>query len=162
MIGRHYAGEFMNASKFKPTSDDVAAIKRALESIGTSRKSDQSGDMEILIEPSDIRRAIKGRRTRDKFFGHDLFADPAWDMLLDLFAAELENKRVPVTSLCAASAVAPTTALRWISKLTDLGIIIRCPDHFDKRKTHVALSERASLAMRRYIADMRREGLPLA
>ena len=28
---------------------------------------------------------------RSRYFDEDMFADPAWDMLLDLFAAQLER-----------------------------------------------------------------------
>jgi hypothetical protein len=42
---------------------------------------------------------------REQFFGPDLFADPAWDILLDLYAARLEQQRVAVSSLCIAAAV---------------------------------------------------------
>ncbi len=44
-----------------------------------------------LMSPALIREAIKLRRLRDSYFPADLFADPAWDILLDLFAARLEG-----------------------------------------------------------------------
>ncbi len=59
-------------------------------------------------------RIIRQRQLRARFFDGELFADPAWDMLLDLTAARVEARRVSVTSLCIASGVPPTTALRWI------------------------------------------------
>jgi hypothetical protein len=42
---------------------------------------------------------------RARFFQEELFADPAWDMLLDLLQAEIAQHRVPVSSLCIAAAV---------------------------------------------------------
>lgn len=116
----------------------------------------------ITIDPGEIRRAIRGRRLRDQFFGTGLFEEPGWDCLLDLFAAELEGTRVSVSSLCIAAAVAPTTALRWISKLTEAGLLQRQPDPFDRRRAYMELSERASRAMRDYVGAMRRAGLSLA
>lgn len=76
---------------------------------------------EPAAEPRDLRRAIRSRRLRDEFFMPGLFADPAWDMLLDLYAAELEDQPVSVSSLCIAAAVAPTTALRWIARMRRTG-----------------------------------------
>ena len=115
-----------------------------------------------LAEPSaaDVRRAIRARRLRDQFFGTALFEDPGWDMLLDLYAAELERGRVSVSSLCIAAAVAPTTALRWIARMTDTGLFERRPDMHDRRRAFMVLSDRASEAMRGYIvatsgADLR-------
>ncbi|MCB2078548.1 MAG: MarR family transcriptional regulator, partial [Novosphingobium sp.] len=69
-----------------------------------------------LPDPRLVRRIIRQRQLRTRFFDGDLFADPAWDMLLDLTAARAEHARVSVTSLCIASGVPPTTALRWISQ----------------------------------------------
>lgn len=70
-----------------------------------------------LPAPNLIRKILKRRVVRGKFFdsfSEDLFRDPAWDMLLDLTLAHTECRRVSVTSLCIASGVPPTTALRWI------------------------------------------------
>ena len=54
---------------------------------------------------------IRAPRLRSCYFAQDLFADPAWDMLLDLFQAEISQLRVPVSSLCIAAAVPATAAL---------------------------------------------------
>lgn len=108
-----------------------------------------------------IRGAIKARRMRDQFFEPALFADPAWDMLLDLFAARLEHARVSVSSLCIAAAVPPTTALRWISTLSEAGLIEREADPLDKRRAFIALSEEASAGMRGYVAAVDRAGLAM-
>lgn len=114
------------------------------------------------IDAQEIRRAIRARRLREQFFGGGLFEDPAWDMLLDLFAAELEHSRVSVSSLCIAAAVAPTTALRWISKMTEAELFVRQPDPQDRRRAFMALSPRASQAMRSYVAAARRTQLAIA
>lgn len=101
-----------------------------------------------------VRRVIQQRQLRARFFDRELFADPAWDMLLDLTAARAENKRVYVTSLCIASGVPPTTALRWISQLTEVGLFERVEDETDRRRTFLQLSDKASDAMARYFAEL--------
>lgn len=106
-----------------------------------------------------VRSAIKARRMRDQFFEPALFADPAWDMLLDLFAARLEHARVSVSSLCIAAAVPPTTALRWISTLSEAGLIERQADPLDKRRAFIGLSDKAGKGMRGYVAAVERAGL---
>ena len=110
------------------------------------------------IQGRDVRDTIRARRLRDQFLGAGLFEDPAWDMLLDLFAAELEHAQVSVSSLCIAAAVAPTTALRWIARLTEAGLFERRPDPFDRRRAFMALSASASLAMRNYMMVARNVG----
>ncbi len=120
-------------------------------------RTNRYGAPPSLAEPSaaDVRRAIRARRLRDQFFGTALFEDPGWDMLLDLYAAELERGRVSVSSLCIAAAVAPTTALRWIARMTDTGLFERRPDLHDRRRAFMVLSNRASEAMRGYIVATR-------
>lgn len=107
-----------------------------------------------LPDPRLIRRIIRQRQLRRRFFEGDLFADPAWDMLLDLTAARAEHIRVSVTSLCIASAVPPTTALRWIGQLTDAGLFQRVEDEADRRRVFIALTDQAADAMARYFAEL--------
>ena len=72
-----------------------------------------------------VRGILKARQLRADHLGDDLFADPAWDMLLDLFASTLEGRDVTVSSLCVASRVPHTTALRWVTTLEQRGMVVR-------------------------------------
>ena len=107
-----------------------------------------------LPDPRLVRRIIRQRQLRARFFDGELFADPAWDMLLDLTAARAEHARVSVTSLCIASGVPPTTALRWIAQMTEAGLFERVEDDTDRRRAFVVLSARAADAMARYFAEL--------
>jgi len=97
-----------------------------------------------------IRNMLKLRRHRDRFFASELFADPAWDILLELYAAALGQFRVSVTNLCIAAAVPATTALRWIKQLEDAGLIERRPDRTDGRRQFIMLSDEALSSMNAY------------
>ena len=59
-------------------------------------------DVPPPISSGQLREMIRLRRMREGLFESDLFADPAWDMLLDLMASRLEDKPVSVSSLCIA------------------------------------------------------------
>lgn len=107
-----------------------------------------------LPDPRLVRRIIRQRQLRARFFDGELFADPAWDMLLDLTAARVEHTRVSVTSLCIASGVPPTTALRWIGQLIDAGLFARVEDEADRRRAFITLTDRAADAMARYFAEL--------
>ena len=98
-----------------------------------------------------VRGLIRARRTRDQFFRTELFADPAWDMLLDLMAARLDDKQVSVSSLCIAASVPATTALRWIKSMTDEGLFVRRADDSDGRRIFIELSDQAAGAMNAYL-----------
>jgi hypothetical protein len=97
-----------------------------------------------------VRGLLRRRRMREQYFPADLFADPAWDMLLDLYAARLEHQPVSVSSLCIAAAVPATTALRWIKTMTDAGLFLREADPQDGRRIFLALADSAAEAMARY------------
>jgi len=108
------------------------------------------------IRGDEIRAIIRLRRQRDRLFAGELFADPAWDMMLDLMAARIERLKVAVSSLCIAAAVPPTTALRWIRTLTELGIFVRVDDPTDGRRVFIDLSDAAAEAVLRFLGEAKR------
>jgi hypothetical protein len=104
-----------------------------------------------------VRRLIRQRQLRGRFLDPELFADPAWDMLLDLTAAAAEKVRVSVSSLCIAASVPATTALRWIRQMTDLGLLGRIEDNEDRRRAFIVLTERSRSAMSAYFTALGEE-----
>ncbi|NTZ42034.1 winged helix DNA-binding protein [Altererythrobacter sp. SALINAS58] len=112
-----------------------------------------------LPDPRLLRRIIRQRQLRARFFDGDLFADPAWDILLDLTAARVEHLRVSVTSLCIASGVPPTTALRWISQMVDAGLLERVEDETDRRRAFIALTDKAADNMARYFVELGKDAV---
>ena len=100
------------------------------------------------------------RRERDALFGNgELFGEPAWDILLDLYVAYAERKQVSVSSACIGSASPPTTGLRWLGILADSGFVTREHDPQDQRRVLVRLSQTGVEAMDNYLAaTLRRMG----
>ncbi|HEV2746333.1 MAG TPA: hypothetical protein VGW34_03425 [Allosphingosinicella sp.] len=86
------------------------------------------------------RQLYEQRRLRDRCLSQSLFGEPAWDIMLDLFACEAEGKQISVSSSCAAAAVPATTALRYLDTMIRLGLIVRSKVAHDRRMTHVKLS----------------------
>ena len=101
-----------------------------------------------------LRTIARLRRQRGEFLDADLFSDPAWDMLLDLTAAGIEGKQVPVSSVCAAAQVPLSTGLRQVKHLVEMGWVIRRQDPNDKRRDLLTLSDDAFQAMKRFLATM--------
>ena len=99
------------------------------------------------------RRMVRERLRRGQFFRPELFADPAWDMMLDIFIAEAEGRETPVMNLCLSSQVPETTTLRWVRTLEHAGIFLREKDEHDLRRVLVRLSPDASKAMATYLDD---------
>ena len=108
-----------------------------------------------------LRKVIRQRSLRARYFPRELFADPAWDMLLDLSVARAEQVSVSVTSLSIASGAAPTTALRWIAQMTEAGLLRREADPHDRRRAFIVLTDTAAEGMARYFAALGRELAPV-
>lgn len=158
----------VDAARLQRLADEVGRIARTLANLSAqaplpgSNLADMRPDFfgessagDNLPSSREIRGMIRMRRMRDRFFDADLFADPAWDMLLDLMAARLERVQVAVSSLCIAAAVPPTTALRWIKVMTESGLFERVSDPVDGRRVFIRLSDPAAEAMTRYLGSVR-------
>ena len=142
-------------------NDEASAFRFESPRAAFAPAADEDGSARLvraarpaLPDPRLVRRIIRQRQLRARFFDGDLFADPAWDMLLDLTAARAEHARVSVTSLCIASAVPPTTALRWIGQMTEAGLLERVEDETDRRRAFITLTDRAADAVARYFAEV--------
>ena len=107
-----------------------------------------------MPDPVRIRQLIRYRQARARYFDGELFADPAWDILLDLMAAKAENSQVSVSSLCIAASVPATTALRWISQMVASGLLRRVQDKEDRRRAFIELTDETVQAMARYFAEI--------
>lgn len=80
------------------------------------------------------------RRKREEIFGLRVFSDGNWDILLDLFIAQEQGKKISISSACLAACVPATTALRHLSALAKYGMISRLADDKDGRSARVALT----------------------
>ena len=151
-----------STERLRQLSDEVSRIASTLARLSngpsqTQRREPAPPGAEVPPVSADtVRSVIRARRLRSRFFEEELFADPAWDMLLDLLQAEIAQLRVPVSSLCIAAAVPATTALRWLKTMTDKGIFLRRADPHDGRRVFVEQSPSASEGMRRYFAEVGR------
>jgi DNA-binding MarR family transcriptional regulator len=153
-----------SAARLRQLSDEVSRIAATLARLSVGPGSPAANRNEAPAESGSvpavdietIRQVIRARRLRARYFDEELFADPAWDMLLDLLQAEIAQLRVPVSSLCIAAAVPATTALRWIKTMTDAGLFLRRADPHDGRRVFIELSRAASEGMRRYFGEVGR------
>jgi DNA-binding MarR family transcriptional regulator len=144
--GRSVPGSVAN--KLEPAGHETGAPGRSI-----LRTADQS------ITAREIRQLLKARRARAAFFGADLFADPAWDILLFTYAARLEQQRVSIGAVCESAAVPSTTALRWINKLEQDGWVSRSDDPLDGRRAWIELSADGLERMERYLESVLRSAL---
>jgi Winged helix DNA-binding domain len=149
------------AGRIQQLREEVGRIASILASISDDdvapippRASTHEGGP--ALEAGQVRAIIRARRLREQYFSADLFADPAWDMLLDLMAARLERRQVAVSSLCIAAAVPATTALRWIKTMSDHGLFVRAADPQDGRRVYIELSDEAAEGLEAYLRAAQR------
>jgi DNA-binding MarR family transcriptional regulator len=149
-----------SAARLRQLSDEVSRIAATLARL-SSGPAAAAPIMEAPakfdapeVSAETVRSVIRARHLRARYFSEELFADPAWDMLLDLLQAEIAHLRVPVSSLCIAAAVPATTALRWLKTMVSDGLFIRRADPHDGRRVFVELAPETSIALRRYFAEV--------
>jgi hypothetical protein len=149
-----------NAARLRQLGEEVSRIASTLARLSSgpaaipTRPALASVEEAPAVPVETVRSVIRARRLRSRYFPEDLFADPAWDMLLDLLQAEISQLRVPVSSLCIAAAVPATTALRWLKAMVQQGIFVRRADPHDGRRVFVELAPETSASLRRYFADV--------
>lgn len=84
---------------------------------------------------------LASRADRSIVLDPDLFAEPAWDILLSLYVANVESCPMQVSWVCNESGVAATTALRWIDRLIELRLVRRHQNPGDARSSFLELDK---------------------
>ena len=95
------------SSEVSRIATTLARLSSESEMFTPDEKSRDTGPLPE-ISPKAVAALMRMRRVRATYFDQELFADPAWDMMLELFHAELTHRRVPVSNLCSAAAVPAT------------------------------------------------------
>lgn len=149
----------LDPSRLLQLSEEVSRIAASLSqiSLGVVQPPIRPKESQQGNEPCSkdaVTWLIRARRERARYLNSDLFCDPAWDILLDLLRAELAMQRVSVSSLCIASGVPATTALRYLKTMAQQGMIIRHADPRDGRRVFVELAPEVSSALRQYFVNV--------
>lgn len=97
--------------------------------------------------------AYRDRQIRTTYFRCDLFGEPGWDILLDLFIQERVGRQTSVKAACIGSGAATTTALRYLNLLIAEGLIQREGDPCDGRRSWLKLTPVAADMMTGYLND---------
>lgn len=122
----------------------------------TMRDSDDAAAAVRPLPPAQLLaealRLSAARRIRDRIFGRDLFPNPAWNILLELFVAAEEGRNVTIKSACVAAAVPQSTALRHIAHLIDVRLAARAQHPSDARSAYLKLTDRGRARMVAFIS----------
>lgn len=94
---------------------------------------------------------IADRKRRSELLPEGMFGEPAWEVLLTLFAHH-QGVRFTLARLTRDLGVAPTTVLRWLAYLEDRNLITRKPHPTDQRSVFMELTDTAIDALDVYFS----------
>ncbi|HEX9933248.1 MAG TPA: hypothetical protein VGB08_10440 [Allosphingosinicella sp.] len=100
---------------------------------------------------AEAKRLAAARRVRDRIFGRELFPNPGWNILVELFIAAEEGRNVTIKSACVAAGVPQSTALRHIAHLNEVRLTARAQHPSDARSAYLKLTDRGRAKMVSYI-----------
>jgi DNA-binding MarR family transcriptional regulator len=136
---------------------DVEDLHRLLgklrdRSLEAGAKDSEVPDGEELKLEQRARRLLENRRKRVAIFGAQMFAEPAWDMLLLLYLSG-RGRRQTQSSLCELSGASRSTAMRWIEFLAGRDLVRREDHPTDKRRNFVSLTEKGRHLLDLYLSE---------
>ena len=67
---------------------------------------------------------VRIRRARSENFPADLFSEPAWDLLLELFIADAQGCRLTGGAVSSRSCIHRSVMSRWLRHMTKIGLLI--------------------------------------
>ena len=155
----------MNAGETRANHSAPAAslieISRVLEETARIVRRHAEAQVEPLLPERDsgeplqitaplIRAILRIRRLRADYLPA-AGGDPAWTMVLELLAAELEDRRMNQSRLTTASEVPHTTGLRIVHGLIEQGVFVTRSDPADGRQLILGLSPEAAGKVRAYL-----------
>lgn len=102
----------------------------------------------------NARATMRRRILRRQLIGaEELFGEPAWEMLIDLFVHECQGKPLSTSDLCVTSTIPMSSALRLVQKLCEADLVDRTPDLMDARRSFVRLQPATSHRLRAYFTE---------
>jgi DNA-binding MarR family transcriptional regulator len=91
------------------------------------------------------------RKRRADYFPAALFGEPVWDLMLALFVAREEGRRLSIAQAYEAAAVKPAAGRRLLVRMERAGLVARSGGQEDRRKRYVALSQNAHERLSDYL-----------
>lgn len=124
--------------------------KEPVRDLAPGSQSIASIDLPLLA-----RKLYDFGQRRSKFFPAELLGEPAWYILLDLYASAGEGRAISVTSASVASGAPTTTGLRMVRMLEDKGLVCRGQVHTDRRRSDVRLTPEGRNAVEQSLRELR-------
>lgn len=122
--------------------EKLLELARALNdlAISTDPSADhqkEPGKVELLRE---AKHQFKAQLQREAHFDGLPFHETGWEILLELYIAHAECRRLNVTAIGLESHIPNATLVRWITLLEQRNLVSRQPDELDRRRVWIALT----------------------
>ncbi len=79
------------------------------------------------------------------------FRNPPLNILLEIFISASDGRAAPVKNICLGACASQSTALRWLDRLEDAGLIVRRKDYSDARRVLLELTDRGNHTLARLL-----------
>lgn len=103
--------------------DLVVALQRCLTSFHARKEEPAILEGDTGDKSARIARYMEARRARSLLFGQNLFADPAWDILLALYQAELEGRAPTLEQLSETLRLSLSTVVGQVGTMERRGLL---------------------------------------
>lgn len=112
------------AASSQEAVDLVVALQRCLTSFHARPEEPAILEDEPDDRRAGLRRYIEARRMRSVLLGPNLFSDPAWDLMLLLFEAELDGRVMTLEELSETARLSLNLTLGQMGVMERRGLVI--------------------------------------
>lgn len=103
---------------------------------------------------AQISAAKRDRAHRETYLPSELFAEPAWEILLEVYSFEILSCAVTQSEILARIGVPVTTSLRWMKMLEAKDLVARMPMSEESTEVLVTLTPAGVKAMDGYFSRL--------
>ena len=155
-MSKHAPGT--EAKRLMALSEQVSRVAQSLAQLavggpGAAEGANSNTD-ELEVAEESVARVIRARTERALYIPTELFADPAWDMMLHLLHSEITHRRTSIGNVCLASGLPERVALRWLNTMAEHGLVQVRPAPDEPGSGSVELVPEVSRALRRYFREV--------
>jgi DNA-binding MarR family transcriptional regulator len=138
-----------NGTYLQELSDELSALVEALTRYAEEKRQRREAAARERITAAQLQAVLAARYWRSEKLGLEL-AHPGWSLLLELFRASLEQRRVRLARLATDAHVPVPTAIRWVDRFVSAGLVRREADAERAGVVRIALTAAGAEAMEDY------------
>ena len=127
-------------------AEELAEAARRFDA-AADNDSDPQPALEAMTPRQYFSSLLELRRTRERYFGSELFGEPAWDIMLELMLARVEDREV-LSSQLQSHANAPAIVTRhYLEALVDAKLVDTFENASNTEDPCICLSSEAARRM---------------